>query len=91
MTNAQSFVPHIRFCTTSKSVFDVLKNLYAQRTKARFVMLKWKLEETRMQKGESMDAFLTKIRTSWNNYSALMLVSKVLAPFPDSYEGFATI
>ena len=54
-------VPHIRSCTTSKSAWDVLKNLYAQRNEARVAMLKRQLEETRMQEDESMDSFLTKI------------------------------
>ena len=90
-------VPHIRSCTTSKSAWDVLKNLYAQRNEARVAMLKRQLEETRMQEGESMDAFLTKIKDFKEQLlnideviSDKQLVSKVLAALPDSYQGFAT-
>ena len=53
-------VPHIRSCMTSKSAWDVLKNLYAQRNEARVAMLKRQLEETRMQEGESMERILNK-------------------------------
>ena len=75
----------------------MLKNLYAQRNEARVVMLKCQLEETRMQEGESMDAFLTKIKNFKEQLlnideviSDNELVSKVLAELPDSYQGFAT-
>jgi hypothetical protein len=60
-------------------------------------MLKRQLEETRMQEGESMDAFLTKIKDFKEQLlnideviSDKQLVSKVLAALPDSYQGFAT-
>ena len=60
-------------------------------------MLKRQLEETRMQEGESMDAFLTKIKDFKEQLlnideviSDKQLVSKVLAALLDSYQGFAT-
>ena len=60
-------------------------------------LIKRQLEETRMQEGESMDAFLTKIKDFKEQLlnideviSDKQLVSKVLAALPDSYQGFAT-
>ena len=60
-------------------------------------MLKQQLEETRMQEGESMDTFLTKIKDFKEQLlnideviSDEQLVSKVLVALLDSYQGFAT-
>ena len=61
-------------------------------------MLKRQLEETKMQEGDSMEAYLTKIKDLKEQpfnidevISDNQLVSKVLASPLNSYQGFATI
>ena len=85
-------VPRIWFCTISKGDWDVLNNLYAQRNEPRVVMLKQQLEETKMQEGDSMDAFMTKIKDFKEQLLNIdkvifdkQLASKVLAALPYSF------
>ena len=80
----------MRYCTTSKSAWDMLKSLYAQRNEARVSRLKRQLEETKMWDDYSMDAFLTK-RKDFKELSIdevisdKSLVSKILVAIPGSY------
>ena len=70
----------------------MLKKLYAQRNEAIVAMLKQQLEETKMQAGDSMDAFMTKIKDFKEQLLNIdkvifdkQLASKVLAALPYSF------
>ena len=80
----RSIIPHIRSCKTVKEAWDVLANLYQVRNEARVAYLRKQLETEHMNEGDSMDAFLTKIKDLGS------LVKIALDGLPDSYHSFAS-
>ena len=58
----RSIIPHICSCKIAKEAWDVLANLYQACNEARVAYLRKHLEAEHMNEGDSMDAFLTKIK-----------------------------
>ena len=58
----RSIIPHIRSYKVAKEAWDVLANLYQAHNEAHVTYLRKQLEAEHMNEGDSMDAFLTKIR-----------------------------
>ena len=54
--------PHIRSCKIAKDAWDTLTTLYQARNEARVAYLRKQLESEHMNKGDSIDNFLTKIK-----------------------------
>ncbi|KAH9322750.1 hypothetical protein KI387_017389 [Taxus chinensis] len=55
-------VPHIAELDTAKTMWDAIMNLYQNATTNRKLILKEKLRNTRMNKGEDVTSYLTRLR-----------------------------
>lgn len=55
-------VPHILELDIAKKMWDVILNLYQNATTERKMILKEKLKNTRMNQGEDVTSYLTKLR-----------------------------
>ena len=58
-----AIIPHIRSCKTAKDAWDILSTLYQARNEARVAYLRKQIESEHMNEGDSMDSFLTKVKT----------------------------
>ena len=64
-------VSHISGKNTAKKMWDALSRLYQNPSNQRKMFLKEKLSNARMQKGEGIDLFLTKIQDIWDELAAI--------------------
>ena len=55
-------VPHISELDTTKKMWDVILNLYQNATTNRKMILREKLKNTRMNQGENVTSYLTRLR-----------------------------
>lgn len=93
----RGIIPHIRSCKTSKDAWDTLASLYRIRSQARVDNLRKQLDDLKMDDGESMDAYLTKVNGLKEQLANIdevvpdsQIVSATVNGLPDSYQGFAT-
>ena len=87
-----SIIPNIRSCKIAKEAWDVLTNLYQAHNEARAAYSCKQLESKHMNKGYSMEEFLTKIKDLNEQLvfadeiiADSLLVQVVLDGLPDSY------
>ena len=64
-------VPHILELDTAKKMWDVILNLYQNATTNRKMILREKLKNTRMNQGENVTSYLTKLRLVKDKLAAL--------------------
>ncbi|OAE32015.1 hypothetical protein AXG93_2772s1250 [Marchantia polymorpha subsp. ruderalis] len=87
-------IPYISNVTEPDECWRVLKDLYANNTNSRKLLLRRKLTNLKMQEGSSMSEFLQHLKELLNEFACIGLtvtdaeiVEHVLMALPESYEG----
>lgn len=87
-------IPYISSITEPAECWKALKDLYANSTNSRKLLLRRKLTNLKMQEGSSMSEFLQHLKELLNEFACIgqavtdaEVVEHVLMALPESYEG----